>query len=252
MRPPRMAPRSARKRGSTSGKPARGRPGSGPSLWPIPGSRRQRSRGDARVRPGSARESAPPHPGEAGSPARFCARDASERRGRPGSPPRTPGAATSLPHSGPQHVAPEALSILEDEPAIGAVVVPDLERWGLCGGRPGLDLVGRAVLDVDPPHVGAPPGPVPLEVLLGIMNPPEELQHRFVATRLRGRIAAPPEVLPALCLLLRGERAQRIDLAGLRDVGQRLEHALELLASWRAALLDLERAPDTPLGGAVR
>src|SRR5439155_5254500 len=74
----------------------------------------------------------------------------------------------------------------------------------------------------------------------------EELDHRLVARGVGRGVAALPELLPAVRLLIGRQGTELLDLPGLGDVGERLEQALELLAARRAALLDLERARHAP------
>src|SRR4051812_21837822 len=86
--------------------------------------------------------------------------------------------------------APESLAVGEHEPAVGLVVVPDLQA-GLCGtGLALLDLVGRAIADVGTAHVRAPSRTEAEEVLVRIAQAPEELDLVLVAPGLRRGIAA--------------------------------------------------------------
>src|SRR5262249_39191297 len=141
------------------------RPRSSPGASPHPGTGRAASRS----RPAAAAFRARPH-----APAR-AGRRAGEARRR-----RASGARASFALGGHPREAPESLAIGEHQPAIGLVVVPDLQPRLPRRGLPLLDLVGRSVADVRATHVGAPTRPEAEEVLLGVAHTPEELDLELV------------------------------------------------------------------------
>src|SRR5262249_32017490 len=189
----------------------------------------------ATARPPPNRGSPLPPREAAGSRARNGGWASGAGRAAEAAPPRL--RRSGLPLRPDQHVAAEALPVRKIEAAGRVGVVPDLHRRGVERRGPVLDLVRRPVLDVDAAHIGAPPGTNALEVLFGVAHAPEELDQGLVLRGVRGRVAPPPEVLPALSLLLWREGAQIVDLLGPRDVGEHLEDAVGLTALGRTRRL---------------